>query len=414
MNKKQLLYQRLHRALREYPRYNQFLTKAHGLDLLPVESHILVELDDSNPCSTKKLNDKIGLEKTVFSKLLKKLKLNKWIDFKDNNLDQRQKLVNLTKLGRNILTEFDLAANQQLIYFDQINNFSTIERSNLRASLEKLAQALNSPETVVRKNDHILRPPVRQLTRAFKLLGRRAMGSELNTLEWQILLTMAENSELFLIGDLGKHLGVSKINMALAVKELLKRKYITKIQHKIDQRAFYIKPSKHGIELIEKVEFAAIEAYKNYFNISEKDVEIVERWIRSAAIYHHLFVKSYKVTSVRIKNELDLLRKLTIKSYLEQDDRLPLPESCFSHENFAYCLHDTNTEQLKIACEVSKQGSVINLYYSKDITSETLRAFVLYCLDKKLKNKIEIFNTRLKPIFRDNQGSTSTLGRLFY
>lgn len=402
-------YIRLHRALREFPRYNQFLDKAHGIELLPVESHILVEVDANEDITIQELSRILIIEKTAISKLIKSLISKKWMVFKASKSDLRQKPLQLTKLGKTVLKKFDALANERLANFDCIARLSSQERKGLVKLLTCLADCLAAPESLARDNEHFLRSSIRRLTRSFDLLGRRALGSELNTLEWQILLTVCENVEALTIGTLTEILSVSKPKTAIAIKKLESLSYIKRVKHLNDGRIFYINPTKQAFKFIDRLEQEAAHKYSTYKHLTDSDLAIVERWIRSAAVFYHIFQHNFVIAELK-SWQLDETRKLCLNKYLSSIPTIMPPTVCFSEENF--CMNLTKDNVLFAACEFDNSKMLWNIYFEDGFTTEAMRAFISYSLDRSMKSAIKVQKHLMNILVCEKQINT-TLRSLF-
>ncbi len=366
---------RLHRAMREFPRYNRFLDTAHGLALAPVESHMLVEVGGATSLPVKELIDRLGLEKSAVSKLVKKLIAQSLLGFAGTHADKRQKNVRLLPPGKNLLKKFDRASDEHLQRLGAAASFTGKEFEHLEIVLTAVADALGAPYSQKRSGEHHLRCAIRRLTRAFQLLDRRAMGSRLNTLEWQTLLSVCENPGFLTPAAIGRQFEITKPATALTVAQLLRLKYIVKRAQDHDRRSFRIFPLPPGLSLVKSIEEDASARLSACRNLQERDVAIVERFVRSAGIYHHLEKNELEIRVLRGK-DLELARHETLAMYLQDPKRLKIPERCFDATSRSFGLF-TVTKQIA-AVELAPTASrVLNFYFSPELAPETLRAFVI-------------------------------------
>jgi DNA-binding MarR family transcriptional regulator len=406
------LYLRLHRALREFPRYNQFLDKVHGLEMAPVESHILVEVGGKSGLSVKDLNILLGLEKSIVSKLIKKFATKKILITESAPHDRREKILYLTKRGQELLALFDRLSNQNLREFDAAAQFTSGEVLRISLTLTKLADSLHAPSTVIRKLDHPLRPVIRRLTRSFQLLVRRAMGSNLNTLEWQTLLTISQNTECLTPTQVGSMLKASKSATAVALAELERQGFIVRHKTEGDQRSFQLELSKAGFDLIAAFEAQAIKSYSAFRGITLQEVERIERWMRAAAIVHNLNRNEMKLQTISSSEVREHARRLTLAKYL-MDEFTVIPSKVFHESSRSFALFRDTLLLAAVEFSPSSTNHVLNLYFESSLPLETIRAFVAYANDPRLIKSVDMTQSPYRQKMLSQTGANTTMGMLF-
>jgi DNA-binding MarR family transcriptional regulator len=413
-SERQVLYARMHRALREFPRYNQFLTNANGLSISPPESHILVEVGGHGKLEYSTLVELIGLEKTAISKLIRGLCRQELIVATLSERDKRSKDLVLTIKGQRLLKTFDTAANQRLEQFDLISGFTARERHDLAAILGSLADALHAQRTVTRSKEHILRPAIRRLTRAFQLLGRRALGSKLNTLEWQTLLTLCENSAVTTPSQLCRDLEVSKSSLALALSELERQDLITRVQQEDDGRFFNLQPKRAGIHVVTALEVAAISDFSAWKGVTRHGIELVERWIRAAAFYYHIERKTLTLRHLESKEDLDRARRETLVRYLSNAQTDTVPASCFDPRSRCFGLYQQDGK-LVAAVELkgAKPAHLQNVFIDEGLSLETARAFIARAVAQSMDQEVVVSSRLPFSYVIPKPEVCSVLGRLF-
>jgi DNA-binding MarR family transcriptional regulator len=407
------LLARLHRALREFPRYNQFLDKANGMMLSPPESHILVEVGGRDRFEFSQLVAALGLEKTAVSKLINGLCRQGSLRSSPSMRDRRGRDLSLTTRGEATLRQFDQLANERLNEFDRIGCFSSGELKKLSCTLTDLASALEAPETVRRDEDHILRPAIRRLTRSFQLLGRRALGSELNTLEWQLLLSVCENSTSFTPSELSRQLGTSKSALAIALAALEQQRLISRIQQKHDGRVYLLSARPEAYRLIAKIEQNAVMRFAALATIDQTQVESVERWIRAAAFYYHIRRQEREVRVLSSEADIEQARRAAVAMYLAAPEQFQMPAALFPKSSRSFGLYEGG---IMISAVEFEQGSTLrvqNLYARSNFSSEALRAFVAYAAKPLMTAQHVSTGSTFAHLLAPDPRVTTALGRLF-
>ena len=407
------LHARFHRAIREFPRYNRFLEKAGNLALSLPESHCLVEIGAHRSLEMSRLIDLLGLEKSVISKIVAALARSRHVVTTPDSNDRRARILTLSASGQALLARFDAASNDRLKQFDSATGMTKGEIRHLADVLNKLSDALKAPETAHRLNEHILRAGIRRLTRAFGLLGRRALGSELNTIEWQALLSLAENPSCYTPSELARYLSVHKSAMAIALGELDSRGLITRVNDSHDKRITHLAASTAGYRLISKIEDSTAERFSAWRDLREEEVALLERWIRGAATTYHLDDKGLSTSELTQAEEIRTARHITASFYISHPNKLTRPAELFSERNRLVGLFQD--QELVAAVELSrnKTPEVISLYSHQNLPVEGLRAFIARAVDPLLNTEVVASGGQFENLLRCHISVITALGRLF-
>jgi DNA-binding MarR family transcriptional regulator len=409
------LHLRLHRALREFPRYNQFVTDAHALPLRLVESHVIVELDSSPGITVGELAQILNYDPTALSKCLHSLAQRGIVSIRPDSRDKRIRRLVLSRAGIELLRAFDQLADRQLAYFNTYVRLGPPEIKRLRDVLGQLADALCAPPSSSRDGEHPLRAAIRRLTRSFGLLGGRAMNMPLNALEWQLLLTVCEHSGRFTPSDLTGLLKVHKVALSLALKHLAKAGFISKRRDRTDTRVYYVSATAKGVRAVMGIESTAAREFAAFRDLSAQDVELVERWIRGAATFFYIDMQGLYSKRLDEPGLLQCARAAQV-SYFSRNPKQPLPPFLYFDENACFGLFD-QTDRLIAACEYSIDHKVVtvhNSFFDSRLHPDSARAFVLVALEchgdsqRAHVRSLEAWNT-----LRPSSGVASTLGSVF-
>lgn len=375
------LHLRLHRALREFPRYNQFITDAHALPLSLVESHVIVELDCSPGITVGELGQILNYDLPALSKCLHSLTKRGIVTARPDQHDKRIRRLALSRAGAELLRAFDQLADGQLSSFNRYAKLTPREIRHVRDVLRQLADALCAPLSSSREGENPLRSSIRRLTRSFGLLGGRAMNMRLNALEWQLLLTVCEHSGRFTPSDLTGLLKVHKVALSLALKHLAKEGFTSKRRDRNDSRVYYVTATAKGFAAVKGIEDAAARTFLVFKKLSEQDVLVVERWMRGAAAFFFIDMQGLCVKRLEDPQLLQCARAAQV-SYLSENLNQLLPQFLYCEGHECFGLFDT-TQHLVAACEYSTNRKVMtvhNFFFGSRLHPDTARAFVLVAL----------------------------------
>ena len=384
---------RLHRALREYPRYNQFLVLANGTELSLVETHVLVELDIQLGMSQSDLIQKLGLNKVVISRTVKNLGERKLIAIHYDHNDRRIQRLRLSEKGKRALEEFDNQANHRLDIFIEQAGLKENEIDKLARFFDKLASGLGALHSSKRSADHLLRPSIRRLTRAFKLLDSTALNTNLSTIEWQILLTLGEHNNRLTPTDLAFLFKVDRVTITIALRTLQKFGYVSKKTNRLDRRSDLLSCGPTGLSLIQKIETLASKRLHAAGEITSSEVSLAERFIRGAALDFFLSQQGLEVRELRTESEFQSARRAMINR-IQTFPAQYVSGYLFSEDS--RCLGLFYNEELCAAaeCRGSKcvsepRTKLVNLVNLSQLHPDSVRGFILRVVGSDLTTPID-------------------------
>lgn len=403
--------------MREFPRYNRFLTKAHETELTPAEAHVLVELDSAPKSIQKELGERVCLDKVTLSRLLSRLRQAGLLTSEAKSEDRRQQSLHLAPSGRKVLRSFDAQANANLITFCSVAGLSSPHIARLSLFLTNLADALCAPQSAARRHEHPLRAPIRRLTRMFGLIGAASLGSDLVVSEWQLLLTVAEHSGRLTPGALSELLGVDKTAIAATLRGLKQRSLIHKEKSDKDSRSELIHCTRQGYRLVFKIEEHAVRRFQPLSCLSPEEVLLVEQFIRGAAVDFFLHQRQLHVVPILEEKELQRVRRLTVGQFSSPQYVKSLPGSLFSARNSCFGLYQEGEVVAAIEIQRPTKSSVRpyleNLYSSDTLHPDTVRAFILVATKSTLTSRVDIEFGGHSDDLRPSAEVCSTLGALF-
>jgi DNA-binding MarR family transcriptional regulator len=374
-----------------------------------------VEARDPSGVSSKDLIARLDLEKSIVSKLLRQLKNERLISLTPAPSDNRSRIVQLTETGKRLLKGFDKASNDRLKDFETAGGLTAEDTRQIAGVLAKLADHLGALPSLATPADHPLRPPIRRLTRAFHLLGRRALGSTLSALEWQTLLTICENSSSLSPSDLVTLFRTPKAALAVALSELENRGYITRKQDPHDGRFWTLHGLKRGFDAVALVERENTERFSVFSDLKESDVAIVERWIRSAAVHFHLLQHDRLIRPLLKPQEFQAARRFLLNT------DLPVPESCFPDTGGAIGLFDgvrlvaavQFKNQKKKGRELTTKREIVSLAWHRPLSTEALRAFTAVACDRKIQTPFSVQGSPYTSVLAPEGRIPTALASLF-
>jgi DNA-binding MarR family transcriptional regulator len=227
---------------------NQFIVRAYDTDMLPVEFHILVELDNHSALTGAELSIYLGISTARLSLILKKMRSRKLIKIETDTNNARRKPFAITSYGRDLLNHGDRLADQRLTLIGR--DYESYQISRMAELLGAIADQLGIAPSKKRSREHPLRSPIRRLTRWLGLLGNNFFESDLSPLEWHIIAALAQDGEDLTGRDLSSRFGASKQLISKVFKGLTKRGLITPSESEQDKRVRFWRVTESGSRLL--------------------------------------------------------------------------------------------------------------------------------------------------------------------
>lgn len=131
----------LRQASREVVRELGFLQSHYSAAQVPhTHYHALLELERWGPLSQQELSQKLVLDKSTISRLMQKLRQQKWVQIQTDPQDKRSHRVLLTEQGKSCLQEVHNSANQRVSA--ALETLNPEQRQTVLAGFQLYAKAL--------------------------------------------------------------------------------------------------------------------------------------------------------------------------------------------------------------------------------------------------------------------------------
>lgn len=374
----------LHKRLQALQLKNLFISRAYGTDLGLIDSHILVELDNSRGKSHTELLSALTLHKVVVSRAVAGLVDAGLIEVKPAKDDARVKLCLLTSAGREILKKLDTNANLLMEQFCAFLNKS--QETKLHSLWNALCDGLHAPQVAQRPGIHPLLVPGRRQSRCMGLLGTTVFGEvELSSLEWH-WLSLVQSNEGITAVELSERLNLIPATGTALARRLTQQGYVTATPHPTDRRAQALLLTPAGERILKKVEKVAvsqIERATSKLSLSEL-TEMVDLFNRFGAdLTDSPTIKLSGEDLVRLVTEerdLPLCRGFLISELLENNLHMSAVSTLCTPESTIVVLQQEDT--ISGLVEISSSGdSVLYGIVRKRTPKQLIVDFANLCKD---------------------------------
>ncbi len=244
--------------VRAFQERNQFIVRAYKTDLLPVESHILTEIDTHGKLTGSELADYLNISPARLSLLLKNLKKRKLVQLIPNKEESLRKPYGLTANGKRLLKELDQQADEQLERMTCV--FSAREIGELSDFFRLFSDGVGAPLSSARSAEHPLRFVARRLTRWLGQLGNNFFESGVSPLEWHILHAIHDDDGKAISSGLAERFNTSKQLISKSLKRLERKKLISGKAGIKDRRQRHFRLTAKGENVIAALEKRASAA----------------------------------------------------------------------------------------------------------------------------------------------------------
>jgi DNA-binding MarR family transcriptional regulator len=252
----------IQRGALNFQRQNRFAATAGKTDLSLVESHFLCEVDGTPNIDLSLVRERLDVDSVRISRAVASLSQRDLLEVFPDATDRRRKRLRLTAKGAQLLAQIDEESNLSLARMRARILPEQAERA--RTYLNRLADGLNSPETVIRPVDDPLRPAIRRLTRSMGLLGQNVHGSSgVNSLEWLVLARLASSKSPLSASALCNYFSVPANTMSDLVKRFSQRGILIQERGALetDRRSCGLRLTGAGEELFSEVHKDAVQQF---------------------------------------------------------------------------------------------------------------------------------------------------------
>lgn len=224
----------LARLLLLFQSRTRILTRHFGTELSFAESYVLAEIASGNALSIRELAGLLQLETSTVSRLVKGLDERGYIKRRSDASDGRTTRLALSAHGARALAADDQQRKHLLEL--EFAVLSAAERQTLQSGLSMLADCAGAPGTSVRKGEHHLRGEIKRITRQLGLLGSATLrglgylGTQLTSLQHQILFSVLERPFGVSIGDLARIIPFDQSSISRASQLLLSDRMLVRAE----------------------------------------------------------------------------------------------------------------------------------------------------------------------------------------
>lgn len=246
----------------EFQRQNRFAANAGTTELTLLTSHLVIEVDGTPNIDLSLVRERLDVDSVRISRAAASLSQRDLLEVFPDATDRRRKRLRLTAKGAQLLAQVDEESNQSLARMRARILPEQAERA--RTYFNRLADGLNSPETVIRPVDDPLRPAIRRLTRSMGLLGQNVHGSsDLNSLEWLVLARLAGSKSPLSASALCDYFSVPANTMSDLVKRFSQRGILVQERGALetDRRSCGLRLTGAGEELFSEVHNGAVQQF---------------------------------------------------------------------------------------------------------------------------------------------------------
>lgn len=377
--------ERLIQRIRAYQVRNHFVDGGEGeFALSRTEQSVLIEFDTGADFLQSELADELRVEQTLIRRTIKQLVKRRFLAQGADPSDRRRVILTLTKQGRKALEPFDKIFDENTR--NAIASFSTRERTFLRQFTIDMATGLGQKPARVRPNEEQLRGPLRQITRAFELVGNSPFFvTAVSPLEWHVLNDLAEVSSPIIARDLAKRYDTPKNTLSRAIAELVNRNYIKRSSREHDKRELSLEITTAGRgfirgqmdEIVRRLE----EALRDK---STEDIRLyssmIGRWTGEIIEVSEMSMgeSRERVIPARTETERAECREFAITEAVRQGKAALINPSVMAHHSF--CFMRKVGESLTAVCEIHFSGNqweLINLFAIDRVSESQISSFVL-------------------------------------
>ena len=229
-------------SLRALQRRNRFIVSAGDAPFTLTESHLIAEISIAPGINPAQLAAKLMLQRSTALRAIRNLTKRKLVTTTREH-GRRDIGISLSERGAAILADADPGASARMAAMTA--GMTDAEQQQLGSFIERLGTALGAEVSRQRPGEHILRAPIRCLTRSSGILSDNMLRSGLSSSSWQILESVREQPEITTL-ELANHLALARSTVTLLLRRLTREGLILTRNHAEDARRTLFVLSKKG------------------------------------------------------------------------------------------------------------------------------------------------------------------------
>lgn len=367
-------------TIREFQLQNRFAVRAQGTALDLLSSRLLTDIDSDPNILASELSARLSLSPTVISRTLAKLEHAGFIQSFTADSDARARRIELTPAGIRVLEDFDRQSDTRLSDFQA--NISKKDFLVLTRLLFQFAEGFGKPMIKRKKNEHSLRPAIRNITHSLGLLHGGIFGTrDLGSAEWQALSLIAQAPCPIAARDLAAQLTTPKNTVSQLIGRLEKSKLLNRVQAEHDMRVVSLTLTNQGEAELQYVREAGITLLKGA--LADFTVTELKDLVRLLSIFvggsHAIIAECKRLVIVRATtpDTLAALRSFSVSQASMQNRTPHIQASFYSDLCRAYALYDHNTLVAGLEFQAgndSENATVQHWFHAPDYDSPDLKA----------------------------------------
>lgn len=361
--------------LRKMQQNNRFIIEDNETGLNLIESAALLEIDTFQRLSVPNLARHLNVPRSTASQTASKLRQRNLISVEPPDSEGNAREMVVSPKGKRLLQQYDETSNAMLQSFTV--GFSVAERRRFAEFLRELADHRCPVPGKLRGNDAPIRLEMRRLTIAFGLLARRFRNSEFSLAEWNTLSELA--GDPCRAADLMNRLSLAQNYISQILRNLARRKLITRTADPEDKRAQIVSLTERGKRALDAVTENIVEQIRQSF--ARRSVAQIEDF-RNLLFR---FTRSEQERGVELGADLVLrplsdaadrnrCRVLYVRETLRRGTDPVIPETLFRKTAKVFGLF--RKEELVGAIEMAPDAGQLAGIYLAGVSARQWRAFV--------------------------------------
>lgn len=339
----------------------------------------MVELQADPALSVSSLAALLMVSQSTVSRAITALTKRGLVNVSPEEGDRRRKNIHLTEAGLETIHKTDTFANALLTRWKK--HVTNKEFQDIVTLLDLLASGMGALQSKPRPNESPYRVAQRRVTRAYGLIGASVYGTNLTSLEWQVLQFLSLSKFPSSAGELALYFGSPPNSITTTLNKFEVEKLVTRTGSIEDKRRVSVILTKRGSDYCKEIEerfcTQSSEILKDsshsFINETLKALKKFTDGVAGTILFPIL--QEYSYSEISSKRDKNYFRATLVQWCVSASEHSHLPAVLFDTSKKCFVGRRGGKEVLLLQC--NSDGSAVEIVASDGSLSRNLEYMIV-------------------------------------
>jgi DNA-binding MarR family transcriptional regulator len=238
--------------MRLHQQRSRFIANAYGSELSLNEAYLIIEFDSDPQVTLTNLRSMLGLERSVVSRSVERLRRRGYLRAARNSVDRRKRVFEVTAKGRAFLKLHDQKNNSFVA--EHVARLSMSEVAELQRYQHLISDSVGASPVRLRPSEHPFTIGIRRITRGLGFNGSSLFQSGHSSTVWQVLAAIAYSTTGRQLSSLSILLGMNLSTLSQWISRYVREGLIAQSRSAVDGRARELSLTEAGASTLRHIE----------------------------------------------------------------------------------------------------------------------------------------------------------------